>query len=126
MDKEELLWRQYQLHIDLYRGYLDLVLKFNLFFYAVTGAILSFYFVHRMDPLIKYSLLLQLAMSIVFAFFFGYCALIMRHARDEIFSIRDSLGLSVAPETKVLIIVLRIFTVLLTVVSIYLILLFIG
>jgi hypothetical protein len=27
----EFLWRQYQLHVELYKHYLELVLKFNVF-----------------------------------------------------------------------------------------------
>jgi hypothetical protein len=41
MDPEELKWRQYALLVDLYKFYSELSLKFNLFFYAVTGAIMS-------------------------------------------------------------------------------------
>lgn len=51
MDDRELLWKQYQLNIELYRTYLDLALKLNLFYYAITGAIVSFYFAHPEDPL---------------------------------------------------------------------------
>jgi hypothetical protein len=43
MDPEELKWRQYALLVDLYKFYLELFLKFNIFFYAVTGAIMSVY-----------------------------------------------------------------------------------
>jgi hypothetical protein len=40
----ELLWRQYELQVELYKQYLDLVLRFNVFYYAITGGILSFFF----------------------------------------------------------------------------------
>jgi len=30
--------------MDLYKHYLEMTLKFNVFYYAVTGAVLSFYF----------------------------------------------------------------------------------
>ena len=43
------LWKQYQLHVDLYKHYLELSLKLNAFSYAVTGAILSFY-LSRQQP----------------------------------------------------------------------------
>lgn len=38
----ELLWRQYNLWLDLYKFHLDLVLKANAFFYLITGGILTF------------------------------------------------------------------------------------
>jgi hypothetical protein len=41
VDPEELKWRQYALLVDLYKFYLELSLKFNLFFYAVTGGMMS-------------------------------------------------------------------------------------
>ena len=38
---KDLLWKQYELHVGLYKHYLELALKFNVFYYAATGAILS-------------------------------------------------------------------------------------
>ena len=69
MDDRELLWRQYQLNVDLYKGYLDLIVKINVFYYAITGAILSFYFANQND-LTKLSLLLPLLMSVTLGVFF--------------------------------------------------------
>ena len=109
MDNRELLWKQYQLNIDLYRSYLELVLKVNLFYYAITGAIVSFYFAHASDPLVRFSLLLPLVMSVAFAGFFIYGAILSRHTRTEIFNIRDALGLQTAPEVQVLVVFLWIF-----------------
>ena len=43
MSDPEMLWRQYSLHVDLYKFYLDLAIKINVFYYAVTGAILAYY-----------------------------------------------------------------------------------
>lgn len=109
MDDRELLWKQYQLHVDLYRSYLELVLKLNLFYYAITGAILSFYFAHTEEPLVRFSLALPLVMSAAFSGFFIYGAILSRHSREEIFKIRDALGFHTAPEVKVLIVFLWIF-----------------
>lgn len=41
---DEILWKQYALHVDLYKFYLDLGVKVNAFYYAVTGSILTYYF----------------------------------------------------------------------------------
>ncbi len=41
--RTELLWREYQLGVDLYKFYLDLVIKAIVGYYAITGGILSFY-----------------------------------------------------------------------------------
>ncbi len=64
-------WARYQHEVDLHRSYLDLVIKINAFYYAVTGAIVSFYFLHiDKEPLLKFSLILPLIMTIALAVFY--------------------------------------------------------
>ena len=111
MEFPELLWKQYELNVNLYRSYLELVLKVNLFYYAITGAIVSFYFAHPGEPLVRFSLVLPLFMSVAFAGFFIYGAILSRHTRTEIFNIREALKLQTAPEVNVLIVFLWIFAV---------------
>jgi hypothetical protein len=101
------LWKQYQLHVDVYKHYLDLTLKFNVFYYAVTGAILSFYFSRSDVSLIRYSLLFPVLMSIRFGLFSLYAASLIKVPRQEIFAIRDALGLHTAPEVKAFAVLLR-------------------
>lgn len=108
MDQREIFWRQYQLNIDTYRGYLDLVLKMNGFYYAVTGAIVSYYFAHRTEELMKLSLILPLIMSVALAVFFVLGAFAARVTRNETFLLRDKLGLDATAEIAVLIILLAI------------------
>ena len=117
MEDRDLLWKQYQLNIDLYRSYLELVLKVNLFYYAITGAIVSFYFAHAADSLIRFALVLPLVMSVAFSGFFIYGAILSRHTRMEIFKIRDALGFHTAPEVRVLIVFLWIFAVIFALVA---------
>jgi len=118
MEDKELLWRQYQMNVDLYKGYLDLVVKINVFYYAITGAILSFYFSNSSDePHIKWSLLLPLIMSIALGTFFIVGARLARIPREETFKIRDALGLLAAPEIGVLILLLYIVAILMFLVA---------
>ena len=42
--ERDLLWKRYEIEIDLYKHYLELTVKFNVFYYAATGGILSLYF----------------------------------------------------------------------------------
>jgi len=99
----EILLKQYQTHIDLYKHYLDLSLKVNIFYYAVTGAILSFYFTNPYNSnIIRYSLLLPFLMSLLFAAIFIYSSNILKVTRNDVFKIRDWLGLRTAPEFNVL------------------------
>lgn len=110
MDPQELLWRQYQQNIDLYRFYMDLTVKFNVFFYAVTGAIVSYSLAqHDSNALIKYALALPLVMSLCFAAFFVYGGVLMRILKKETFAIRDALRLQAAPDVGVLSVLLYLF-----------------
>ena len=109
MEKAEAFWRQYSMQVDLYKHYLKILIEFNVFYYAITGAILSYYLTHASAPLIKYSLLLPLAMSVLFTGFFIYGAILMNITRHEIFQIRDQLGFESAPDLQVLSLLLRIF-----------------
>jgi hypothetical protein len=52
----EILWKQYELQVGLYKEYLNLLLRFNVFYYAATGAMLSYYFSKPEVPWMKYSL----------------------------------------------------------------------
>lgn len=106
------LWKQYQLQVDLYKGYLELLLKFNVFYYAATGAIVSYYFSKPDIPWMKFSLWFPILMSIGFAILFIYAASQTHVVRQELFDIRDKLGLDTAPEYKVLYMFLWISSVL--------------
>lgn len=110
MDGRELLWRQYQQNVDLYKFYMDLTIKFNVFFYAVTGAIVSYVLAHHNgNDLIQYALVLPLVMSLCFGGFFVYGAILMRVLRGDIFAIRDALRLQAAPDVGVLSVLLYVF-----------------
>ncbi len=121
MDVPEALWRQYSMQVDLYKHYLKITIEFNVLYYAITGAILSYYLTHSSVPLIKYSLLLPLAMSVLFAGLFIYGAILMRISRDEVFQIRDQMGFASAPDFNVLSVLLWIFAALMVIVAIALI-----
>lgn len=117
MEQAELDWRQYQLNVDLYRGYLEIVLKINGFYYAVTGAIVSYFIAHQGDSFMRWSLLLPLLMSIALAIFFalgGRAALVQR---DEIFALRKKLGFQAAPEVGFLVLLLAISGILMMIVA---------
>lgn len=99
---DELLWKQYSLHVDLYKFYLELVVKVNVFYYAITGGILSFYFSHPDEQLAKYALALPTIMSATLGVLFLVGASMIRTTRSEVFNIRDLLKLETAPDLGVL------------------------
>jgi len=117
MTNTEILWGQYKQNVELYKFYMELIIKFNVFNYAVTGAIVSFFFANQNIPDIKYSLLLPIIMSIAFAGFFIYGAILMKYLRAEVFEIRDALELAVAPDIGVLSVLLYIFSAIYIVVA---------
>lgn len=107
----DLLWKQYTLHVDLYKFYLDLAVKINVFYYAVTGAIVTYYFQHVTDQITRYALLLPIAFSLAISGLFFYGANRLSVVREELFSIRDKLGLATAPEIQTLVVFLISFGV---------------
>ncbi len=77
LDKEqkELLFKHYQVLIDAYKHYLEMVLKLIVFHSAITGAILSYYLSQKNEGVMRYALIFPIVMSLVFAAFafFGSC-----------------------------------------------------
>lgn len=108
----EFLWKQYDLQVGLYKAYLELLLKFNAFYYAATGALVSYYFSKPGVPWMRYSLWFPVLMSIGFAGLFIYGASQTHVVRYELFHIRDTLGLETAPEYRVLYVFLWVSAVL--------------
>ncbi|MBZ5699514.1 MAG: hypothetical protein LAN18_13315 [Acidobacteriia bacterium] len=114
---KDILWKQYELHIGLYKTYLEFVLKFNVFYYAATGAIISYYFAHSDILWMKYSLLFPVLMSFGFATFFIYGACKIGVVRDELEAIGSKLGFDTVPEYLVLTIFLIISATLMVIVA---------
>ena len=102
----DFLWREFELHVSLYRHYLDLILRFNIFYYAITGAILSFVLTRKGVSFARHALLFPVLMSFVYGLFFGYAAILSRITRDRVFQITGLLGLRVGPELHVLTVLL--------------------
>jgi hypothetical protein len=110
-EDKEIRWRQYQQHIDTYKFYLDLVVKLMGFYFAISGAIVSYYSTHAASEHAELSLYLPLIMGIGLFVFFSIGAYLSLITRGDVFELRDSLGLWVAPETGVLTMLLTIFSI---------------
>lgn len=109
MNQEELHWRQYEKHIDLYRFYLEIVVKINAFHYAISGAIFSFYFANKDVASIKWAIALPALLSLCMAVLFAYGAYANLVTRKDVFNLAHKMGLEVAPELMVLTVLLVIF-----------------
>jgi hypothetical protein len=62
---DNLLWKQYSIYVDLFKFYVDAVWKSTTWFYAITGAILVYYFDNASsdNPFLRYSLVLPIVLS---------------------------------------------------------------
>ena len=111
MNNTEKLWKQYDQHISTYKFYLEILVKIMTMFFAVSGAMLSFYFTRTDIPTAKYALYLPFLMSTGLFFFFVIGAVLSTVTRNDVFSLRDQLELEVSPELGVLTLLLIIFSV---------------
>lgn len=92
--RQELDWRQYQLLTSVVERGLDLLLKANTFYFAVTGAMLSFY-LSRPEParlVLRFGLLLPIVMGLAFAAVFVSHGLTVWKSHREIERLAESLG----------------------------------
>src|SRR5687768_12648602 len=103
----QLQLKYYDLLIDLYKFYFDGAFRANVFYYAAVGGILTYYFSHREDPLMKGALAFPLLMSFGLAVVFWYGARLASVLRDEVIHTSKRLGLAAFPETSVLVAFLR-------------------
>ena len=117
MERDD-LWKEFDKNIDLYKFYLEIVLKTSIFIFGITGAIISYYFSNSSKPLVKFSLVLPLIMNIGFAYlcFKGANFADILDRDHEILS--EELGTKLALTLSPLYEVLRLFTVLYVLVSI--------
>jgi hypothetical protein len=98
----DVLWKQYELHVNLYKSHMELVVKLMTFYYAITGAIVSYYLAHPDIPLIRW------ALALPFIFSVGLGAAAVNGTKDatpvqtEIQNIAAALGLRIYPQTAAL------------------------
>lgn len=111
MEHHEKLWKQYEQHIATYKFYLEVVIKLMTMFFAVSGAMLSFYFTKTEIPSSKLALYLPLIMSVGLLIFFSLGTYLSTITRKDVFNLRDQLELDVSPELGVLTFLLIIFSV---------------
>lgn len=105
-------WLEYDHHIKLYQYHLDIALKSNLFFYAITGGILAFIYDYDKEGRglqFILALLLPILMSFSFAAVFLYGAYRWREVTFTIRVLKHELGIKRAPDVQILSITLLFF-----------------
>lgn len=79
-------------HIDLYKFHFEIAVKINLFFYGITGAILSYYFTHSTEhEQIKYALLVPVILAALLCVVLGYGAYSLKPIQQELVKIANRL-----------------------------------
>jgi hypothetical protein len=111
MDNSEKLWKQYDQHIVSYKFYLEILVKLMTMYFAVSGAMLSFYFTKVDISTAKLALYLPWLMSVGLFIFFSIGAYLSTITRKDVFNLRDQLELAVSPELGVLTMLLVIFAI---------------
>ena len=109
MDAIDVKWNDFKQTVELHRAYLELAMKLNMFYYAITGAILSFYFTHTDVPSAKFALGLPIVLSAALAVLFLWSAFMAQRLRMHIRNTAAELGLATAPEGVVLVAICFIF-----------------
>lgn len=92
-EEAESLWKQLEIIVDLYKFFFEWVLKLDIFFYSITGAIVSFYFSKPVGSPFRHALLLPLLFSILLLFLFASGERGLRKTQEQAQSIVDRLGL---------------------------------
>jgi hypothetical protein len=103
---DDVLMKQYQVLVDAYKGYLDLVLKFILFSYAVTGGIVSFYLSQRHEGIMKLGLVFPIIMNAAFAKLSFLAAHRVKPLSKEVERVTVELDLLATPDIDFLAVVL--------------------
>jgi len=75
LDSDNLLWKQYNSYVDIFKFYVNVTWQVITWFYAITGAILVYYFDHAKDnSYLRYALVLPAILSFGFYQIFTFGA----------------------------------------------------
>jgi hypothetical protein len=101
---DNLLWKQYTVYVDLFKFYVDITWKSTTWFYAITGAILVYYFdnANNNNPFLKYSLLLPIVLSFALCAIYFLGASQTKELEQRLCYIREQLRLAGSPHVNVL------------------------
>ena len=109
MDQATINLEEYKSSIELYKFYLELVVKISFYYYGITGAILSFYFSKNSPDASYYSLLLPILLSFLLGIFFLYGAKLALNFKSNLKNRAERLRLESFPNGIVLVILCIIF-----------------
>ena len=104
ISSDNLLWKQYTVYVDLFKFYVDMTWKASTWFYAITGAILTYYFSHLPDdnPVLGYTLVLPILLSFGLTYIFHRGIQQTKDLEETLEYIRKRLKLAGKPHIDVL------------------------
>ncbi len=103
LDPDNLLWKQYNTYVDVFKFYINVTWQVITWFYAITGAILVYYFDHAKDnSYLRYALVLPAILSFGFYQIFDFGAQQNKDLVRWLNYIRDQLNLPGRPHVEVL------------------------
>ena len=111
MDEKEIIWRELEKDIDLYKFYLDVIIKSAIFVFGITGGIISYYFANESKPLIQYSLIFPTIMN---GGFFLICVFSIKFTetlKNDHYRVCEKAGVLIPYEMSPLSNILRLFSV---------------
>ena len=126
LSKEEFdkLWIQFEYNTNLYKFYFNLFIQINLFYYGITGGILTFFFANNSILFKEYILCLPILISIAFIIFFWIGSNMIKVINEDILKLSDELNLDSYPDTSILRMAFRISSYFYTLIAFFLIFLF--
>jgi hypothetical protein len=109
-DERKERWEEYKIHVDLFKYYLDLVLRTNIAVFAILGAILTFYFKNKGENKhLKKALLLPCVLTLSLGGFYIYSACLWRNVSITVNTLRAGLGILATPYVHILSLLLLLF-----------------
>ena|SRR3712207_3729275 len=104
IDPDNFLWKQYIVYVDLFKFYVDVAWKSTTWFYAITGAILVYYFnnANAANPFLQYALLLPIVLSFALCVMYSLGAFQTKDLEERLAYICKELGLVGRPHVNVL------------------------
>jgi hypothetical protein len=104
IDPDNFLWKQYIVYVDLFKFYVDIAWKSTTWYYAITGAILAFYFnnADTANPFLQYALLLPIVLSLGLCVMYSLGAFQTKDLEERMDYISGKLGLTGRPHINIL------------------------
>ena len=99
---EDNCMKQYQMMVDIYKFHFDIVLKFVAFYYAITGAIVSYWLSKPNEGFMRFALALPIVMGFTLGFFARFGAREVDPLKKDIIRVARHLRLRPFPNRNLL------------------------